>query len=86
MDKKPCVKVAECDLMSQLSLSIPTGCVTVKTGAQGDDLILIVQLTSPEYKILVPETYKGYAVTTELVGAVKPYKKSDFFCGGPDED
>lgn len=83
MDQKPCVKAAECDLMSRLSLSIPTGKVTVKTGDKGD--ALVVELTSLEYQILVPETFQGYPVSVSLVGSVKPYKKSDFMCGGPED-
>ncbi|MCA0316364.1 MAG: hypothetical protein LCH63_21265 [Candidatus Melainabacteria bacterium] len=84
MDNKPCIKASEFDLMSRLSLSIPTGKVCVKTQG-GDEPSLLVQLTSNEYRILVPETFQGHKVDVQLVGAVPVYKKSDFMCGGPED-
>ena len=85
MENKPCIKSAEFDLMTRLSLSIPTGKVCVAIDAGKPDGGLMVELTSAEYQVLVPESFQGYPVTVRFVDAVAPYKKSDFMCGGPEE-
>lgn len=85
MDNKTCIKSAEFDLMTRLSLSIPTGKVCVCTDASKPEGALVVELSSAEYQVLVPESFQGYPVTVRFVGAVAPYKKSDFMCGGPEE-
>ncbi|HNG73397.1 MAG TPA: hypothetical protein PLY72_02995 [Candidatus Obscuribacter sp.] len=85
MENKPCIKSAEFDLMTRLSLSIPTGKACVRIDAGKPDGGLMVELTSAEYQVLVPESFQGYPVTVRFVGAVAPYKKSDFMCGGPEE-
>ncbi|MBK7747544.1 MAG: hypothetical protein IPP97_10550 [Candidatus Obscuribacter sp.] len=78
-----CIKAAEFDLMTKLSLTIPTGKVRVRTGKCKEAAALIVELSSLDYQILVPDEFDGYTVAVELVGKIEPYRKSDFMCGGP---